>query len=386
MEGAGILLLIAFAVASVLRLVVSKVLSTTKLDERLSSKAGIEEEKRIPLTKSISDTLYWLVFLLFLPAVLSTLGVEGLLGPVKGLLNKVLAFLPNIFTAVLILAAGWFAARIVQRIVTNLLAAVGSDQLSEKVGLTGLLGERRLSGLLGTIVYIFILIPVIIATLNALTLEAITRPTSNMLNIILAAIPDIFAASLVLAVAYVVGRIVSNLIATLLAGIGFNKILAKLGIGKESEEGKWTPSSVVGTIALIAIMLFATVEASALLGFAELADMVSQFMVFAGHIVFGLVIFAIGLFLANLASKAILATETAQAWILSMTSRIAIIVLTGAMALRQMGLANEIINLAFGILLGAIAVAAAIAFGIGGREIASRKLEEWSQSGESKES
>jgi hypothetical protein len=42
-----------------------------------------------------------------------------------------------------------------------------------------------------------------------------------------------------------------------------------------------------------------------------------------------------------------------------------------------MGLANEIINLAFGLLLGAVAVAVAIAFGIGGREIASRRLQEW---------
>ena len=49
------------------------------------------------------------------------------------------------------------------------------------------------------------------------------------------------------------------------------------------------------------------------------------------------------------------------------------------MALRQMGLANEIINLAFGLLLGAIAVAVALAFGLGGREIAARTLTEWQQ-------
>ena len=48
-----------------------------------------------------------------------------------------------------------------------------------------------------------------------------------------------------------------------------------------------------------------------------------------------------------------------------------------------MGLANEIISLAFGLLLGAVAVAGAIAFGIGGREIAARKLNEWTKSIES---
>jgi uncharacterized membrane protein len=47
------------------------------------------------------------------------------------------------------------------------------------------------------------------------------------------------------------------------------------------------------------------------------------------------------------------------------------------MALQQMGLADEIISLAFGLLFGAIAVAAAIAFGLGGRDIAARQLDEW---------
>ena len=50
------------------------------------------------------------------------------------------------------------------------------------------------------------------------------------------------------------------------------------------------------------------------------------------------------------------------------------------MALRQMGLANEIINMAFGLILGAFAVAAAIAFGIGGKEIAAKKLNQWNES------
>ncbi len=60
-----------------------------------------------------------------------------------------------------------------------------------------------------------------------------------------------------------------------------------------------------------------------------------------------------------------------------MAARVSIIGLAGAIALQQMGLANEIISLAFGIILGSLAVAAALAFGIGGRDIAARKLEGW---------
>jgi hypothetical protein len=80
------------------------------------------------------------------------------------------------------------------------------------------------------------------------------------------------------------------------------------------------------------------------------------------------------------------ASGVAQSGLLAVAARVSILVLAGAMALRQMGLANEIINLAFGLLLGAIAVAMALAFGLGGRELAARELEEWRQSVKSKES
>jgi hypothetical protein len=109
----------------------------------------------------------------------------------------------------------------------------------------------------------------------------------------------------------------------------------------------------------------------------------------------GLVIFAVGLYLANLAAKVIQSRDGNQAKLLSAVARIAILLLAGAMALRQMGLANEmalrqmglaneIISLAFGLILGAAAIAVAIAFGIGGRDLAARKLDEWTKSIESK--
>jgi hypothetical protein len=378
--GAGLLLLIAWIVASALRLVISRVLTAAKIDERLGSEAGLEEEKRVPLAQTLGNAVYWLVFLLFLPAVLGALELQGLLEPVQGMINQILGFLPNVFAAGLILAVGWFVARIVQQIVTNLLAAVGADQLSKRVGLAPVLGKQQLSGLLGLVVYVLILIPVLIAALNALALEAITQPASNMLNVILDAIPAIFAATLVLVVAYVVGRVVSGLITNLLTGVGFNAILARLGLGKEPGEGERTPSEIVGYLVLVAIMLFAAIEASRLLGFVLLADLVAQFTAFAGQVILGLIIFAIGLYLANLAAKTVQASGAAQAGLLAMAARVSILMLAGAMALRQMGLANEIINLAFGLLLGAIAVAAALAFGLGGREIAAREVEHWLQS------
>jgi hypothetical protein len=64
---------------------------------------------------------------------------------------------------------------------------------------------------------------------------------------------------------------------------------------------------------------------------------------------------------------------------------VSIIVLAGAMALRQMGVANDIINLAFGLLLGAVALAVALAVGLGARDVAGREVEEMIKSIRSKE-
>ena len=383
--GGGLLLLLAWALASILRFFVTRVLKAAKLDERLGTLAGVVEEERVPLSKTLGDAVYWLVFLLFLPALLGALAVEGLLEPVQGMITNILEFLPNIFAAGLILAIGWFVARIVQRIVTNLLAAIGTDRLSERVELDRVLGKQRLSGVLGLIVYFLILIPVLIAALNALGLDAITEPASNMLNVILTALPGIFAAGLLVAIAYVVGRVVSGLITNVLTGIGFNAILARLGVGKEPAEGERTPSEIVGYLVLVGVMLLASMEAAHLLGFTLLADLVAEFTFFAGQVVLGLIIFGIGLYLANLAAEVVKASGAAQAGLLALAARISILVLAGAIALSQMGLAGEIINLAFGVVLGAIGVAVALAFGLGGREIAARELEEWLKSLRSRE-
>jgi len=368
---------VAWLVASGLRFLLWKVLNVVNLDEKFGDQAGLREEQRVPLAKTVSNAVYWLVLLLFLPAILSALDLQGLLEPVQSMIDEVLTFLPNLFAAGLILGIGWLLARIIQRVATNVLSAVGADRLSDQLGLDKALGEQKLSALVGLVIYVLILIPVMIAALNTLQLDAITSPASEMLNAILQALPLLFGAALVLGIAFLVGRVVSGLVSNLLTGFGFNRVLVKLGLGPEPGEEQKTPSEVVGYLVLVAVMLFATIEAVRLLGFEVLAELVAEFMVFAGHVLLGLIIFGVGLFLANLAARTIDTSKSLQAPLLALAARISIVVLAGAMALRQMGLANEIITLTFGLLLGAIAVAAAIAFGIGGRELAGDALRTW---------
>lgn len=396
-----VLIVVAWLVAMLLRAVTERVLRAIRFDERFGRDVG-DPRTVTPLSKTIGNAVFWLTILFFLPAILGALNLPGILLPVQNMVNTALTFLPNIIAAVLILAVGWFVASIVKRILTTLFDAIGVDRLAARVGINQALGSQRLSNVLATIVYFIILIPVLIAALNALQLDAITAPASAMLNNILLAIPNIFAAFLLLAIAYVVAQVIAGLVSNVLAAVGFNNLMGALGLGRAQAAvdratidvapvnpttnrvedaaramGRKTPAELAGYVVTIAVMLFAAVEALRLLGFVALAELTLSFLVLLGQVLLGLIIFAVGLWLANVAASVIEESGSRWANILAPAARIAILVLAGAMALRQMGMAPEIVNLAFGLLLGGIAVAIALAFGLGGREMASQLLKEW---------
>ncbi len=368
---------VAWVIATVLRAGIRNGLKAAQFDKRFQDQTELETDESRPLSHVIGETVYWLILLLFLPAILGALAVQGLLEPVKDMTDTFLGFIPNLFAAGIIFLIGYFVARIVQRIAENILAAAGVDRLSERVGLANLLGTQPISKILGLIVYVLIFIPVLIGALNALQLAAITQPASNMLDTMLGILPYLFGATLILTVAFVVGRVVAGLASNVLAGLGFNNVLVRIGISEQPATGDKTPSEAVGSLIIAAILLFASIEAAELLGLQLLAGLVADLTVFGGHLLVGLVVFAIGLYLANLAGKAIQASSIPQASLVAKSARAGVIILAGAMALRQMGLADEIINLAFGLTLGALAVAFALAFGLGGREIAGEELKEW---------
>lgn len=412
--GAIVLIVVAWLVATVLRAIVERVLNALHFDDRYGRSVG-DPNTVTPLSKTIGNVVFWLTILLFLPGILGALNLPGIFVPVQNMVNTALAFLPNILAAVAIFVVGWFVASIVKRVLVSVFDAVGVDRLAARIGISQAMGNQRLSNVLATIVYFLILVPVLIAALNALHLDAITAPASAMLNSILLAIPNIFAAFFLLAIAYVAAKIITGLVTSVLTALGFDRLFAALGLGRAQAAvdraaaqaagtermgtqaaaaypapgaGKSietaaraatskTPSELVGYLIMVGVMLFAAVEALRLLGFVSLATIVLGFLALLGQVILGLIIFAIGLWLSNVAATVI--EESGSQWsnILVPAARVAILALAGAMALRQMGLAPEIVNLTFGLLLGALAVAVALAFGLGGREVAGQLLSEW---------
>lgn len=377
--GPAILVLIAWAVARFLRMATKRAMAATRVDERIKEDADLSEDKGVSVSNAASEAVYWLTFLLFLPAVLSALDMGGLLGPVRAVVDTLLGYLPNLFAAGLILSIGWLGARIIRKIVTNLLHAAGVDDFGKRDEVAGTLRERKLSDLIGLVVYVLIFIPIIVSALNALELEAITQPASRMLDEFLAALPDLFAGTLLLVIAIVVARIVGRFAAGILAGVGFDSLLPKLGVPADATMQGRPLSEIAGFMLTVGIILFATIEALTLVGFETVAEIVAAFLLFSGQVLLGIGIVALGLFLAKVVADAIKDTKLPNAGLLSTVARAAILILATAMGLGEMGLGDEIIALAFALTLGAVAVALAIAFGFGGRDAAAQIVARWTE-------
>lgn len=336
---------------------------------------------------------YWMVLLIGVIAALSILGLTSIVTPLNALLTDILRFVPNIIGAVLIFFVGLVVATLARRVVETALNVAHVDRMLERSGLAQMTGASGLARALGTLVFMLILIPVAIAALQQLNIRAISDPAIAVLSTILNAIPHVLGAAIVLAIAFLIARWVSGILEQVLPSLGVDRALQALGSGQPPTAaqaeglagdggalvGRTTPSKVIARLAFIAIMLFSAVEAARLLAFGAIAAMLTQIVELGARVLFGGVIILAGVVLANFLASLVRRSTAGQEGIATNLVRWATIALASAMGLRFMGIADEIVIIAFALVLGAASVAAAIAFGIGGRETARRLLDQWTQ-------
>ena len=355
---------IGWILAGLVKAGLTNVLARTEMDEKLSNEVGVGS-----LSSNIGEIFYWLVLLLFLPIVLSILGLTGLLIPVQNMVNEAVAYLPNLLIAGVIIFVGYILAKIVRGIVEGLSNSLGLQTQAEKIGL---FKNSNVSKFLGSFVFAIIIITALIVAFEALGIEAISQPATAMLNQIMYAIPQIIAAGLILIVAYVVSRFVGRLVAELVSGAGVDEIPMKLDVQRFL--GQTRVSDIIGCLIVFFTMLFAVSEAADRLGLEQISVLIAMFIQFGASILLGAVILVVGFWLANVVANVVQRGEYNSSRWLGNLVRILIMGLVIAMGLRAMGIADSIVNLAFGLTLGSVAVAFALAFGLGGRQPAERLL------------
>jgi len=202
--------------------------------------------------------------------------------------TKITSFLPELIGAIIIFVVGWIIARLVKLGVEKLLKLVRFDKATEKTGVREFLKKGDIvkapSEIIGSLVYWFIMILVIIASMDAVGLPIV----SGLLDSIFLYIPNVVAAIIVLILGFLLGNLLSAVVRT-----------AASNAGLKNAEG-------LGKLALYAIVFF-----------------------------------------------------------------------SGAIALIQLGIGEDIVVSAFGLVFGAAALALALAFGLGGRDVAAEYLKRW---------
>lgn len=359
----------ASALTSAATSAVDDALDTDTTSTFSSTEETVSSGDGIKLSKTIPEALYWLILFLFLPAILGALQMPGLLEPIQGMFNEAMGYLPNIFGAAVILAIGMFVAKIIRQVVTNLAASFGADALAAKVGLGG---STKLSNIAGVICYALVLLPILVAALNTLSIDAVTQPASAVLQKITGMIPGFLGGSVVVAIAYFIAKLVAGLVEELLVGVGFDAMPSKIGFHVANNSKNSSPSKLVSHLVLVSIMLLSIMQALPMMGLEMLAGHLETFIGFGTNILMGVVILGIGLYLANLAAGFVRESGVANSKQLATVAQAAIVIFTGAIGLQQMGLGTSIVNIAFGTLIGGLGLAAAIAFGWGGRDAAKK--------------
>ena len=337
---------------------------------------------------TIAKLIIWLVGIM---AALQFLGIGQILAPINALTLQIFDFLPRLLGSGLIFFVGLIVARIVKRLVETVLIAANIDGLLARLGIGSTEGTTRtdpaavppgaapgatrasLARAAGVLVYALIIIPVAIAALQVLGIEAISGPAITMLNEILAAIPRVLAAALWIGIAFIAAKFLKTIIEAILPPTGFDDAIRSTGVLPAAA----FPSRIVANIAMIAIILGASIEAARQLGGDEIAIFLAQVTALGGKVIFGSLIIVVGIFLARIVAN-LVGSGTGEGGFAQTIVRYAIIALFTAIGLTFMGLADAIVEMAFGLILGAAAVATALAFGLGGRDVAARVLERWS--------
>jgi len=320
------------------------------------------------LAKPILSLIKAVLTIFVLMAVLQHFGLTDVLAPLKNMVDQFLAAVPRIIGAGVVAYAGWVIAKIVAELV-----GVGLGSVDEQLALRTGNEDLKVSKFGSAFIFGGILLPIVVAALGVLNIPSISVPATQMINELMAAVPNIVGAGIILLVTYFVAKFVVYMLTGLLDGMGVDDLPAKLGVSSLFSE-TFTANKLIGSAIMFFSMLTATTAAINTLGIDVISNIFAKVLEFGGGILIGGVILVIGNFLSSLAHEKLTASGNGG---LANIARVAILGLVLAMGLRSMGLADNIVNMAFGFTIGAVAVATALAFGLGGRDAAKTVADNW---------
>src|SRR3954468_6353722 len=200
--------------------------------------------------------------------------------------------------------------------------------------------------------------------------SALLEPLQNALSTFLSYIPQLIGAIIILVIGYIVAKVLQAVVGRVLQAIGFDGWMEKGGIKHffDRAETNQTPHSILGKLVFWFVFIIALTMAADALGIPQVSAVLGQLIAYIPNIIAAILILILAALLANFLSGIVRGATGSD--LLASVARYAIIVYAAFAALTQLGIAVQLTANTFLILLGAVALAGALAFGIGGMDVA----------------
>ena len=213
----------------------------------------------------------------------------------------------------------------------------------------------------------------------------IVEPVIQMLTRIMAYLPVLLGALVILIVGWIVAKAIRRLVDWLLKVIRFDALADKAGISEILRKGdlKISAREVVSSIVYWLVVIMVLVMTVDALGLPKSSDVLASLFAYVPKVIAALLVLIVAMFLASFVSG-IVRTAAGNAnlpkpQVLAGISRWAIIIFAVTISLEQLGIAPLLVTATFNIILGSICLALALAFGLGGKDAAAKYLEELKQ-------
>lgn len=422
---------VGYLAASGVRRAVVAILDRTALVSRVEKWSGLEraepedgKSKKKKRKKDESDAtgpsetigaiVFWTIIVLTAIPVLEALKIGVLAAPLSNAITVVSTYLPKVLGAAVLAAIGYFLGRAARAVITAVVDKTGVDKALGRVGLSGVLGEQTAGSILGNLAMAFIFLHFAISAVGRLDIQEISGPLGMILTQIYAFLPRLLVGGLLLAVGIAVARIASGFVRGVLAAVGFNTLMEHIGLykadesaRKQQEESKkilearleggstdddeeavdplvagdtklQTPADIGGVVVAAVIVLLFLRQALETMGLTGLASMFDSLIGYLPDVLVAAVVLGAGMWAGGWAKKRLAdvtsGTEDRLVKALPAIVHGAIVTIASMVALQQLGVGNQIIAIAFTLILGAVCLALALAFGLGGRTVAGEIL------------
>ncbi|MGH7228251.1 MAG: mechanosensitive ion channel family protein [Nitrospiraceae bacterium] len=211
--------------------------------------------------------------------------------------------------------------------------------------------------------------------------KALLAPLETLSREVLAVLPNVLAMSIILLVGLVAAWSIGHVVERLLRVIGLDLLSNRLGVSAALARGgvKTDPSHLIGRAAYWLVVAFSIMAGLGALNLQPLNQFAQSFLAYLPRLFTAALILVVGYLLSNFVSQAVLIAAVnagiPPARIVAACSRWGVQLVAVAMALEQLGIAQNIVTEGFGIVLGGVVLAGAIAFGLGAKDLAKEFLE-----------